>query len=78
MVLILANFRIENKVNKALKFYNLDLPEVIDLRQRILTEPVCVSLIKSSMFETTWMHELKEKHPNAQFLFVIEGVLMYF
>jgi len=30
------------------------------------------------MFETGWMDEIKQKHPKSDFLFVIEGVLMYF
>ena len=30
------------------------------------------------MFDVMWMDELVRKHPEASFLFVIEGVLMYF
>lgn len=59
-------------------FYELDLPEVIELREKLLTHGENCNTIKSSMFETAWMDELALKHKNSKFLFLIEGVLMYF
>lgn len=35
-------------------------------------------LLPASAFETDWMDGLKTRYPYASFLFVIEGVLMYF
>lgn len=70
--------RMAANIDKEYQFYNLDLDEVIDLREKIITDPKNVINIKSSMFDLDWMQELKTKHPQADFIFVIEGVLMYF
>lgn len=69
-------FRIDAK-NLNATFYELDLDEVISLRKEVL-EASGVTYIASSMFETSWMDELKKSHEKAKFLFVVEGVLMYF
>ena len=34
--------------------------------------------IAASLLETDWMDDLLRKHPDAQFIFIVEGVLMYF
>lgn len=68
--------RIKNKSNTV--FYELDLPEVIDLREKLLPQTELDRYIKASMFEKRWMDELKEKHGNSPFIFIIEGVFMYF
>ncbi len=59
-------------------FYELDLPEVIALREKLLPQERNQLFLARSMFDTDWMQELKSKHSNANFIFVIEGVLMYF
>lgn len=59
-------------------FYSLDLPEVITLRAKLLPETKREEYISSSLFDTKWMQKLKSKHPAASFLFIMEGVLMYF
>jgi methyltransferase (TIGR00027 family) len=59
-------------------FYELDLPEVIALRQRLLPPEKNQAYISASMLETEWMDMLATKHPKGRFIFVIEGVLMYF
>ena len=59
-------------------FYELDLPEVIDLREEFLPiEPADINL-RGSMLDTDWMDRLKSKHPQSRFIFIIEGVVMYF
>lgn len=63
--------------NKDAIFYELDLPEVINLREKLIKNDDCYHL-KTSAFETKWMDELSKKHKNANFLFLAEGVLMYF
>ncbi|MGN0235449.1 MAG: class I SAM-dependent methyltransferase [Paludibacteraceae bacterium] len=62
----------------SVKYYSLDLPEVIETRAAILPETKNETYISSSMFDEKWMEELKSTHPDASFLFIIEGVLMYF
>lgn len=59
-------------------FYELDLPEVIELRKKLLTHGKNCELLSISMFDTSWMDTLALKHKDSKFLFLIEGVLMYF
>lgn len=59
-------------------FYELDLPEVIDLRRKLIPESDFDKYIAASLLETKWMDDLKEKHPESSFIFIIEGVLMFF
>lgn len=59
-------------------FYELDLPEVIDFRKNLLKNGKNCSYITASLFDTSWMDNLVKNHQNGQFLFVVEGVLMYF
>lgn len=58
--------------------YELDLPEVIDFRERVLPSNERDRYIASSMFETGWMDELRTRHASQPFVFVCEGVAMYF
>ena len=59
-------------------FYELDLPEVIVLRRKLIPEPMNDHYLAASLLETGWMDELKKRHPEGDFIFVVEGVLMYF
>lgn len=68
--------RIENRGNAM--FYELDLPEVMDIRQQLIPEPSGDYYISGSILNTDWMDKLKQQHPDGEFIFVIEGVLMYF
>lgn len=69
--------RLESKIPNAI-FYDLDLCDVINLREKLVKKAKNNFYITSSMFETTWMDELVSKHKNAKFIFVLEGVTMYF
>ncbi|ENU56983.1 class I SAM-dependent methyltransferase [Acinetobacter sp. RIT698] len=60
------------------EFYQLDIAEVIEQRQQLIPAQKNEHFIATSMLSTTWMDQLKETHPNGHFMFVIEGVLMYF
>ncbi|WP_321428929.1 class I SAM-dependent methyltransferase [uncultured Methanolobus sp.] len=64
--------------SKKAVFYELDLPEVIKLRQTLLPPKSNQKYISASMLETDWMEMLAASHPQGNFIFVIEGVLMYF
>ncbi len=59
-------------------FYELDLPESIQLRQQLIPTRENQYLIAGSAFETDWLDKLKEKHPGSNFIFIAEGVFMYF
>jgi len=67
----------KNITDKAI-FYELDLEEVIDLRRKLIPESKNDICVVGSLLETDWMEYLKENHQNANFLFIIEGVIMYF
>ena len=59
-------------------FYDLDLPEVIALRRELIPEQPGNVYIAASLLETDWMDNLRRKHPDGEFIFIVEGVLMYF
>lgn len=59
-------------------FYDMDLPEVIGLRRELIPEQQGNAYIAASLLETDWMDDLRRKHPDGEFIFVVEGVLMYF
>lgn len=69
--------RINGESLKA-RFYELDLPEVIDFRVKLLKSGENCTYIKESMFKSSWMDDLVKNNQNGNFLFIIEGVLMYF
>lgn len=59
-------------------FYQLDIPEVINIRKVLIPKEENETYLASSMLKKQWMNELIAKHPNDNFIFIIEGVLMYF
>lgn len=59
-------------------FYELDLPEVMKLRERLIPATENDRHIAASLLDEEWMDTLKERHPGSSFIFVAEGVLMYF
>ncbi|MSN96814.1 class I SAM-dependent methyltransferase [Campylobacter sp. FMV-PI01] len=69
--------RLENSFKNAY-FYDLDLPDVINLRDNLIPKAKNNFYLSTSMLETAWMDELKSKHENAKFIFILEGVSMYF
>lgn len=59
-------------------FYELDLHEVMSVREELIPAPAGDNYLVGSLLDTWWMDMLREKHPDGQFAFVFEGVLMYF
>lgn len=57
-------------------WYDLDLPEAIDLRRKLLSESERNTYIASSLFDYGWIDTVKSH--GKPVLIVIEGVLMYF
>ncbi|MCM1321818.1 MAG: class I SAM-dependent methyltransferase [Bacteroides sp.] len=60
--------------NGRLRWYNLDLPEVIELRNRLFGESGRISAIGKSALDSTWANQV-ETHGKT--LFIIEGFSMY-
>jgi O-methyltransferase involved in polyketide biosynthesis len=70
--------RFERVDNGLVEWYDLDLPEVIDLRRQLLGgERPRYHQLSGSMFDNTWQAELSAGQPRP-FLFLAEGVFMYF
>nr|WP_315059993.1 class I SAM-dependent methyltransferase [uncultured Campylobacter sp.] len=59
-------------------FYDLDLPDVIALRDKLVPKAPQNYSLPCSMLETAWMDELAAKHAGEEFVFVLEGVSMFF
>ena len=61
--------------NGRVRFFDLDLPPVIDLKSRFFEETDRYRLVPGSVLDHEWMDRLDERE--GPFLFVAEGVFMY-
>jgi O-methyltransferase involved in polyketide biosynthesis len=66
------------KIAEKAVFYQLDIAEAISLREKLIPPESNEYFLSGSMFETKWMDNLISKHKDGNFIFVIEGVIMYF
>jgi methyltransferase (TIGR00027 family) len=62
--------------NGKARFYDLDLPEVIEIKKRLCTETDRYHMIASSVLDHKWMAQLREAS-KGPFLFLAEGLFMY-
>ncbi len=70
--------RFERVDNGQVEWYDLDLPQVIDLRRKFVGgEGPRYHLLGCSAFDRAWLDTMSKHHPRP-FLFLAEGVLMYF
>jgi O-methyltransferase involved in polyketide biosynthesis len=70
--------RFERVDNGTVDWYDLDLPEVIDLRRKLTGgEGARYHLLSCSVFDGAWTGAVGI-HRHRPFLFLAEGVLMYF
>ncbi|MDR2177005.1 MAG: class I SAM-dependent methyltransferase [Treponema sp.] len=67
-----AYFRLNNQ---SALFYEVDLPEVIDIRRSILGEHENEILIGGDIFDTLWIHKIDTSFPS---LLIASGVFQYF
>ncbi|MEV4115743.1 class I SAM-dependent methyltransferase [Nonomuraea sp. NPDC049695] len=56
------------------RWFDVDLPDVIDLRRKLYPEPEGYQTIGSSVTEPRWLEEIPTEHP---VLVIAEGLLMY-
>jgi len=61
--------------NGKLQWYDLDFPEVIEIRKKFFKETNRYHFIPSSVLNWEWMEQLKNQ--NKEFLFIAEGLFMY-
>jgi O-methyltransferase involved in polyketide biosynthesis len=70
--------RFERVDNGTVEWYDLDLPEVIELRRKLIGgEGERYHFLASSVLEEAWL-EAVSAHRQRPFLFLAEGVFMYF
>ena len=70
--------RFERVDNGRVEWYDLDLPEVIELRRKFIgSERERYHLLGYSVFDNAWLDAVSA-HRQHPFLFLAEGVLMYF
>ncbi len=62
--------------NGLVRWYDLDLPEVIALRRRFLPETERMKYIASSVLDLSWLEQLPAE-PGPKMLFIAEGLFMY-
>jgi O-methyltransferase involved in polyketide biosynthesis len=62
--------------NGSVRWYDLDLPEVIALRRRFLPETERFRTIASSVLDLAWLEQLPDE-PGGRFLFLAEGLFPY-
>lgn len=63
---------------KGAYFYDIDLSDVINLREKLVKKAENNFYIAASMLDSAWMDELLQKHKGVKFIFVLEGISMYF
>lgn len=68
--------RFERVDNGKITWYNLDLPEVIEIRKLLFEENDRVKNISKSVFESDWTKEISID--KKELLIISEGVFMYF
>lgn len=66
--------RVYRADNGRITWYNLDLPEVIALREQIFQESGRISTISGSAVSDAWTEKVKIR---GRMLFIIEGLTMY-
>ena len=63
------------KIGSTVRWYNIDLPETIEVRRRFLEENGHNSMIAKSAMDERWADEIEE--PKGRALVIIEGLVMY-
>ncbi len=63
--------------NGLLKWYDLDLPDVIQYRSQFFSKNDRMQTISKSVLDTTWAEEINS-YENHRVIIIAEGLLMYF
>lgn len=70
--------RFERVDNGCVEWYDLDMPDVIELRQKLINNKNGrYHMLATSVFDDSWIEEVGQYNPRP-FLFVAEGVFPYF
>lgn len=65
-----------NRINKKINFYDLDLPEIINLKKQFLKENENYHFIGHSALDFKWLDYLL-KNKNQNFMFIAQGFFSY-
>jgi len=65
----------ERAINNSVQWFELDLPEVIDLRRKFFSETSNRKFISESFLKTDWFNQIVRK---GEVLFISAGVFCYF
>jgi O-methyltransferase involved in polyketide biosynthesis len=69
--------RFERVDNSQVEWYDLDMPNVIELRRKLIgDEGGCYHLLGHSLLDNTWL-DIVSAHRQRPFLFLAEGVFQY-
>lgn len=63
------------KTPPSVRWYNIDLPETIEVRRRFLAENGNISTIAKSAMDESWAEIIEE--PKGRTLIILEGLVMY-
>lgn len=69
--------RFQRVDNGLVEWYDLDLPEVIEFRCKLIPSASRCCMLGYSVFEQTWLEQVGDPHGRS-FLFLAEGVFPYF
>jgi O-methyltransferase involved in polyketide biosynthesis len=69
------DFRFDRIDNGKIQWFDLDLPEVIELRRQIFAETDRLRFIAASVLDSSWLSFIPS---NKKIFFIAEGLLMYF
>jgi len=69
--------RFERVDNGLVEWYDLDLPEVIEFRRKLVPNTDRCHMLGYSIFDRLWLGQVRN-HPGRAYLFLAEGVLPYF
>lgn len=70
--------RFERVDDGLVEWFDLDLPEVVELRQRLITtHSERCHMLEASAFDIDWIEEVR-RYKSRHFMFISEGVLPYF
>jgi methyltransferase (TIGR00027 family) len=70
-------WRIDEPGKRAIRLFDLDLPEMIALKREFVGETDRYRMIASSALDRGWMDRVAEEAAGAPLLFLAEGLFMY-
>ena len=69
--------RYKPRIDAGLPFYDIDFPDMIELRRNFYEETACYEMIGSDLSKHAWIEQIKPAHRSRPFIFVAEGFTPY-